>query len=187
MHTLLYESHDLRIEHSQNASSAATMQVHHYYSLIYLPVADGYYHIEGYRYPVSSGAILLLQPSEAYLPHLQSTHEQFLIQFTENALHKNIPSLHLQLTEDYQNFFRMLFSQLLSSASTIGTSVLTIALSLLTDHHFPAISSKNLSYSIQPLIQYINQNLSSDLSITDLCEQLHLPEPHLSRRFLPDS
>ena len=182
-------SHDLHIDVT-TTSAANQFAVDARYKLIYFYSADSFCHVEGIRYPLTSGNLLLLRPLEAYTTP-NSPCKQITFSFSARTLALIDPSGQLQHLLDiqtsplycpqkeYQTFFRLLLTQNIAQ----NQAILCVALSTLMSLPQPTSRHAPLSFLLQPFLQHINQHLTSNLDIDELCAQFNITRSYLYSRF----
>ncbi|MBQ7916906.1 MAG: helix-turn-helix domain-containing protein [Firmicutes bacterium] len=185
------------------------MHVHSYYELNYFVSCKGYYDIEGVRYPVFPGCILLIRPNEAHMPRIDTNvcYDRLTYNFSPRILEEldpdgllknfmdNLPSPQILLPAEYDLFFKQLFQSLpgLNGASpdaqrSFSLSILTVALLELrsiynTSPDTSLAPGNSISDVIRDVLLYMNDHLTEELSLDDLCRRFGLSKSYLNRCF----
>lgn len=184
------------------------LHVHDACELYYLIRGSGYYVTEGTRYEFTPGMILLMRPGESHqsVRFDNSPYTRMSIHFHPSVVDSLDPERHvlrtfynrtmgtrnyydreiLKNTHIYQYLDKMTVP--CSNSYNQSTQVLSYLLPVLTelgevfDKEIASTADKN-TLIIHDILDYINQNLSSPLSIDLICEKFFITKTQLYRVF----
>ncbi len=189
-------------------SNQEELHVHDACELYYLIKGSGYYVTEGTRYEFTPGMILLMRPGESHqsVRFDDSPYTRMSIHFHPSVVDSLDPERHLLRsfynrtmgTRNYYNreilkntnVYHYLEKMTVPCSSTYAqsTQVLSFLLPLLTElgeifdkDVAPAVDKNTLI--IHDILDYINQNLSSPLSIDLICDKFFITKTQLYRMF----
>ncbi len=187
------------------AGSDDTFYIHTHTNveLLYFVSGKGTYYVEGSKYPLSPGDLLLVRPGEAHFvePDLSQDYDRIVLNFDptlfsaldpEEALlhpfvqreagkHNRYTAAHFD-THQYQKYLFDMFQcendrlSLLANLILLLREIDTAFLRVDLD----SVSPNAVEYEI---IRYINQNLHREISIQELSEQFFLSRAQLCLRF----
>ena len=207
-----YDTPDLFLDCKRNNPGTFTqfsMHVHNLYELDYIASGSGYYYIEGTQYPIFPGCILLIRPIDAHRTHVNTDtlYERATFQFSSELLNEIDPSGTLkqfvdemtvpQITPpaEYESFFKQLFQgvweiknepepyQKNSIRSTISIALIALR-QLLTASATEYVSTGiSISDTIRNILAYINQHLTEEFTLDDLCKRFGISKSYLNKRF----
>lgn len=179
-----------------------SMHTHATAELFYFVGGRAVYHIEGSSYTLQPGDILLMRPSEAHYVEQDPTvpYERICLNFETTILNALDPeNTLLRPYYDREAGKRNLY-RTAATGDTVCRSYLdsilkaedrlkAIANLILLLRHVGSMFEKDNQAGSQPdtleyrIVRYINQNLSGELSIQDLCAQFYISRAQLCRRF----
>lgn len=207
-----YDTPDLFVDCKHNEPGTLTqfnMHIHNLYELDYITSGRGYYHIEGTKYPIFAGCILLIRPIDAHMTQVNTDtlYERITVHFSADTLKEldssgileqfinELPAPQITPPNSYESFFKQLFLSL----NTLNAEPLpyqkrmivsTVFLALSTLRHIQSISPEppvvlgiSISDTIRDIMIYINQHLAENLSLDDLCKQFGISKSYLNKRF----
>lgn len=179
------------------------MRSHEYYEIYCFLAGDAEYCVEGRRYFLQPGDLILLCKGEVHHYELNSrgTYERIGVHFdlpdlqdTFNKAHLLSPFLN-RSSGSFNHYPAQLFPnrqwlfylQKISQAQN-RMDALCYLLPLLMDiaecfpvlQKSPPVAERDPA---SPIIKYINQNLSEDLSLDKLCHQFFVSKTHINRLF----
>lgn len=179
-----------------------SMHTHATAELFYFVQGRAVYHIEGNSYTLQPGDILLMRPSEAHYVEQDSTvpYERICLNFEttllgtldpENTLlrpyyDREAGKRNLYRTAGTKNTVcRTYLDHILVAEDRLQAIANLILLlrqvgSMFAQDNEAGSQPDTLEYRI---VRYINQNLSSELSIQELCAQFYISRAQLCRRF----
>lgn len=180
------------------------LHIHDDYELYCFISGDAYFVIEGNRYPLTPGCIVIIRPSEFHRVYVSSSvpYERFVVQFSKKLINSFdrdgtllIPYHDRPLGRDNlyppSKFNGILPIDLLNTAAEKenDTAVVRIkvisSLIMLLSRILVAFrdSQGNSAELLTPerIIDYISRNLNSDLSLSTLSGKFFMSESQLSR------
>lgn len=188
--------------HEPQESRKFSMHTHTTAELFYFVEGEAVYHIEGNSYTLQPGDILLMRPSEAHYieqdPDLP--YERICLNFETTIFSALDPENNL--LRPY--YGREAGKRNLYRTANIGNAPFRTYLDniLRTDNRLDAIANlilllcriggmyeRDNAIGAQPdtleyrIVRYINQNLSKELSIEELCDKFYISRAQLCRRF----
>lgn len=183
---------------------------HEFYKLLFLVSGNGGYSVEGKRYLLKSGDVVLIGSQCVHRPEFESgmPYERIILYISPDFLQQQ-SSPDCDLTECFLESFghvlrpdeklrRHLFSFALNlerelSDSRYGRTILcnSILLRLLVEInrsiHYDAVQKPApmlpKSKRISDIVHYLDTHLTEDLSIDDVAEKFYLSRYHMMRRF----
>ena len=203
-----YKDKDFSLSHSlDTAPDPAQFRMHtHTTTEIYCFVkGQGIFHIEGNSYPLESGDLLIMKPSESHYIALDCSqpYERIVLNFNTEYLQQIDPEGQLltpilnrksgkhNLYKGYEFRAGNCFHYFESMESPIGNQRINILSAL-----FPLLNELYGIYSsrtedpeegVDPLphriIRYINKNLSSPIRLETICQKFYISKSQLCRMF----
>lgn len=180
--------------------------IHDYYEIFCFVKGDANYSVEGNLYKLQTGAIMIMRSLETHklVINSSSEYERYVLNFSPSVLSamglsKNLLSAfkdreigqkNLYLPSEFSHvsplsFFEKIFleSKVINSAD----AVLSNLVSLLCQINL-AFSKKDEQERCEnqlerDIIWYVNENLTSDISINDVAKYVHLSPSQVSRIF----
>lgn len=179
-----------------------SMHTHTTAELFYFVSGRAVYHIEGNSYRLQPGDILLMRPSEAHYIDQDPTvpYERICLNFEPTILAAMDPENtlirayydreagkqnHYRLTGEKAAVFREYLDNILKSRDRL----MAIANLILLLRVVEELYDRGNTAGSQPdtleyrIVRYINDNLSKELSIQELCAQFFISRAQLCRRF----
>lgn len=207
-----YNTPELVVDHKHDAPGTYVqppMHIHNHYELTYLVSGRGNYYIEGTQYPVFAGGLLLIPPITAHVSRLDlsNVYERVIIQFSPELLDELDPTGTIKtfLTasapallippSSYEVFFKRLYQQiarLKNDPIAYQKSTLLNILSLIlftlrniqsTSATAPVATGDSISDTIRNILEYINEHLTQEFTLDDLCKQFGISKSYLNKRF----
>ena len=209
-HTPIFTSADLAFHHTlteEPARELFPMHAHTSYELYHFIRGNAFYMVEGNRYALTPGCVLLMRPSETHCLVINENepYERIAIHFTHGALLTAVPTGALFAPFDD----RPLGQYNLYTEGDIGSSFITDCLTGIgfADNPNPRLSitcallaalerigtTFRQGAHFQPnttenrraaeIVEYINGNLFEQLSLTRLCDRFYISKAQLNRIF----
>lgn len=188
------------INHTRDdAFPSFSMHTHTFAELYCFLGGRGVYHVEGNRYPLSPGDILLMRPAEAHYIEVDPTvpYERLVINFDIGILDQLEPGNKLLRpyfdrkagTRNHYPADPACTALLKAMTAPDGSRAtilanLVLILQLLCRRFGETAAAEAAPNSVEyRMIRYINQNLHRELSIRMLCDRFFLSRAQLCRRF----
>jgi AraC-like DNA-binding protein len=207
-----YVGEDVYFHHSIDqvpCSDNFAMHTHEMCEIYYFISGKGSYHVEGSFYPLEPGCLMLMRPAEAH--HLQVTpelpYERMALNIFPDAIRDIDPNgllfeafyerdsgqLNMYTPDEFQdaNYKRYLVSmcrggkndterrlQIMANVPPLLCEIRTVFLRKKPDAWSPAVND-----TVRHLVQFINGNLYSDLSLEQISTQFFFSKAHLNRMF----
>ena len=173
--------------------------VHDAYELLYLTKGEATYTVEGKAYRISKGSLVITKPLKVHAVTFlaPSEYERYDILFDDKVLSSNVCSM-LPSKLDVLHFagnsmIAELFKKFDYYCSVLPGDVLQSVLSHLTEEILlnAYIASRDIqertSYTTNPLVKqavtYIERHLTEPLTVSDVCQQLHITQSYLLHLF----
>lgn len=179
------------------------MHTHEWYEIYSIFGGKGVFKIEGNRYPLENGDILIMRSMESHCIEINSDvpYTRLSIHFSPeifSGIDKN-GSLFLPFTEresgtlnlyrqsDFKSdAYKIFIKKIITDSDDRRLQTLVNLLALLNEISiaFASRSIENTNDSLDcRIIRYINHNLSTDITLNELCEEFFISKPHLCRIF----
>lgn len=206
-----YLMEDFRLFHLKDAQGAKIdYHYHEFYKLLFLVSGTGGYSIEGKRYLLNAGDIVLVGKHCVHRPEFESgkNYERIILYISPEFLERQ-STMDCNLTDCFsgknghvlrpnESAKKYLFSQINSMENTLndtryGRTVLSnsILLKVLVEigrgmyekqgEQPGPVLPKNKR--IQEIMRYLDEHLTEDISIDHLAEKFYLSRYHMMRRF----
>ena len=180
--------------------------IHDTYELFCLVRGNVDYMVEGRLYKLSEGAIMLMRPSESHSLIVNSSekYERYVMNFKTTFLYdfgfskqllapfrkRELGEKNMYLSSEFKHVSPLFYFESMFLDSN-GASKREIALSALTALLCQLgtlfTGKKDIKTKKAPiekeLIEYVNQNLTGDITISSLAEKMHLSQSQLCRLF----
>lgn len=176
-----------------------TMHTHTFAELYCFLGGQGVYHVEGNRYELSPGDILLMRPAEAHYIDVDPDvpYERLYINFDIRIFDTLDPDGQLlrpffDRKAGCLNHYKAdpdCTARLLAMTDPSGSRATILANLILVLQQLCRRFGESAVKEVTPdsveyrMLRYINQNLHQDLSIASLCDQFFLSRAQLCRRF----
>ena len=200
-----YEGDGFSFSHSYDAEpkdSYFPLHIHDNHELFCLVKGDVGYIVEGRRYRLYPGTLLLMRSSESHklIVNSEAEYERYVINFTSDFLTQNgfdftilSPLFDRELGQknryspkDFSNLPPISFFEKLENEATVISpkcAVLSNLSSLLSSVNVAFLKKSNRDADESGIIAYINEHLTEELSVSDIAEFAHLSSSQLSRVF----
>ncbi len=211
-----YIPNNITIQHQYNAvpeTAAFQMHVHDHHELYYFLSGRGEFYVEGTRYLLEPGCMLLMQPGESHqvLISQGEPYERITVHFFDRMIdhvtsHKELlPILNRrpmgvgsfypadQLNQDmirncFQELQRLLDSGLYQEPHQLHMVLFSYLLPIFWDlQHYYFQEGKNAKLPdddpINTIITYINGHLADDISVEQLSKQFFISKSTLNQKF----
>ncbi len=204
-HLSHYEGEDFSFSHSYDKEPKDCyfpLHIHDNHELFCLVKGDVGYIVEGRRYKLYPGTLLLMRSSESHKLIVNSTseYERYVINFSSDFLLKNgfdstilSPLFARELGQknryspkDFSNLSPISFFEKLEAESKIITpkcAVLSNLSALLCCINVAFLRKSNRDSDESGIISFVNENLTKDLTVSEIAEYAHLSPSQLSRVF----
>ncbi len=179
------------------------MHTHDRYEIFYFIGGKGKFHIEGSEYPLNSGDILLMRPTEAHYIEIDPSQPYERISFHfDAALLWDIDPKKLLLSPfrdreqgkynlftaaDFPNDDYLVYLRAVAKAGEDQRlQVVTNLLALLNELYNAAANrteSTTAESNAYKIVRYVNAHLLEDLSLESICKQFYISKPQLCRVF----
>lgn len=178
------------------------LHIHNNHELFCLVKGDVGYIVEGRRYKLYPGTLLLMRSSESHKLIVNSSleYERYVINFTSDFLTQNgfdgsilSPLVNRELGQknryspkDFQNIPPIMFFEKLEKEALVVSpkcAVLSNLSSLLSAINIAFLTKSSRDNDESGIISFVNENLTSDLSVEDIASFAHLSPSQLSRVF----
>ncbi len=201
-----YSDKDFSLSHSlTELPNPSEFQIHTHAQaeLYYFVRGRGVFRIEGNEYPLESGDLLVMQPTESHLilPNPKYPYERKDLHFNTEALRSidpegkllqavlnRKPGKHnLYKAGDFPGGSGRYFECMMSPHGDARMNILAGLIPLLNEmQHIHKTRSEDDSASDTMeyrVIRYINKNLSQPISLDDICSKFYLSKTQLCRLF----
>lgn len=206
-----YNTKELYIRHAIDShpdDKYFTMHVHERYEIYCFLSGDAEYLVEGSKYPLTPGSLLIMRPAESHKAKIKSSksYERFAINFSRSAIESIDPKHHLLTPFDNRPLGR---GNLYTEAELGEISVKRIFEKMCTNEKgdyerevkiltylFPLLDAMNEAYIkrgsaeyhppqslSEQIVTYVNLHLFEELSIPLLAEHFFLSTSQFSRIF----
>ena len=178
------------------------LHIHDNHELFCLVKGDVGYIVEGHRYKLYPGTLLLMRSSESHklIVNSPSEYERYVINFTSDFLLQNgfdstilTPLLQRELGQknryspkDFQNITPVYFFEKLENEAKIispKNAVLSNLSALLSSINIAFLKKNNKDTDEGGIIAFVNDNLTKNLSVEEIAAFVHLSPSQLSRVF----
>lgn len=200
-----YEGDGFAFSHSIDScpdDSLFPLHIHSCHELYCLIKGDVSYIVEGHKYKLYPGAILLARSSESHKLNIntQEEYERYVIHFTTDFivnggfsqklldpyLCRELGQKNRYLPNNFQDITPISFFEKTERECTVVDpcdAVRANLCALLSSINIAFLSKSNKETDEGNLIAYINENLTTDVSISDIAAYAHLSPSQLSRVF----
>lgn len=181
------------------------MHTHITCEIYYFISGKGTFNIEGTKYILQSGDILIMNDTESHFIEISpdSTYERCAINFKKDfvrlidkkgflleAFENRQPGEHNLYrrqnfkNENYLEFLQNMMDDSPEKELQISINLLSLLGEIRTAYYkTKAIETPHLKTDINKIIRYIVKNLDSSLSLDMICEHFYISKPHLCRVF----
>lgn len=178
------------------------MHIHRDHEIFCLVRGKVGYMVEGRKYRLYPGTVLLMRSSESHklIVNESEEYERYVINFSTDFLVKNgfdisllSPYLNRELgqknrylVKDFGIFSPIYFFEKIEKEAQVvlpKDAVLANLCSLLSAINVAFLSKSNSESEDGSIISYINENLTNDVSIAEIASHMHLSPSQLSRVF----
>ncbi len=200
-----YEGDSFSFSHSCDSEpkdSYFPMHIHDNHELFCLVKGKVGYIVEGHRYKLYPGTVLLMRSSESHklIVNEQEEYERYVINFSTDFFTKNGFDLSIlapyfnrelgqknrYLPKDFDGITPLQFFEKTEREAKIispQSAVLSNFSALLSSINVAFLNKEARDSEEGSIISYINDNLTKDLSITQIADFAHLSPSQLSRIF----
>ena len=204
-----YSFEDIYIRHARDDEPDAksfTMHIHDKCEIYFFVSGDVEYLVEGSKYPLCEGSLMIIRPAEAHAPKIngKSTYERYAVNFPLELVKNIDPELRLltpftaralgkdnmfSSSEFDVKLVNKLFSEMCSDNDdytrrlTINTHLITL-LDIINRAWNDKKKSKGKKKSLSEcIVIYVNEHLTEDISVPLLAQQFYLSTSQLGRIF----
>jgi len=208
LHTFRYQTDGLFL--SQNLTEvpipdAYRMHTHQDIEIYYFVRGKGTFHIEGSAYPLESGDLLVMYPSESHYIELNCgyPYERKVLNFspdlfssidpdgilTKAILMRKPGMFNRYKSSDFQNGSCLhYFNSMMSEDGDVKTNILAGLMALLNElyhiHSKRFIETESEPESVEHrIIRYINNNLETPITLDSICQNCFISKSQLCRLF----
>lgn len=196
--------HYLREDKPNPKSTGFTVHTHLFNELYYFVSGKAVFRIEGTRYPLHPGDILIMRHAESHSLEIDGSepYERISLRFDSELIRSIDPSMRLlHAFSDRElgksNLFtpsdfstplcEMLAEGMMEKTDNPRQQIISMLIPMLNELSQAYEKKKaNPSDSEEPsrrIIDYINRHLSDDLSLDHICERFYISKPQLCRIF----
>ena len=203
-----YKDKDFTLSHSLDATpdpARFNMHTHTTIEIYYFLKGQGVFHIEGNEYPLESGDLLLMKPSESHYIDLDCSYpyERIVLNLNTEYLRQIDPEGYLlrpilDRKSGKRNLYRShefrtgscahYFDSMFSPVGNSRINILSALLPMLNEVYCIFITrTDDDDDGTDPLphriIRYINKNLSGAIHLEDICQKFYISKSQLCRLF----
>lgn len=181
-----------------------SMHTHSHAELFIFLGGGGTFHIEGTEYPLESGDVLVMSPTESHYIELDCSrpYERIAIHFDPNMFQTLDPegfllkpildrkpgTLNLYKSNELQNGSDHYWKLMESPAGDPRLNVLTGMIGLLNELYRLYLTKDVQDHTAgntveYQIIHYLNTNLSTNISLDDICQKFYVSKSQLCRLF----
>ena len=206
MQRFYYNENNILVHHSIDEIPNPNdfyMHAHDYLELYYFISGKGQYIVEGTRYDLTSGDILVMMPSEAHMLQIEPImpYERITVQFTPDIF-SSIASSDLlraflrrplgQLNQYHQNdFIEKCFKNMTNTRENADCYTRTLAyllpivyeLGKAYDERSDTFEYQESSSGANNIIGFVNTNLFNDISVDSIAKHFYLSRSQINRIF----
>lgn len=182
------------------STSKFNMHTHDNYEIFCFLSGNAKYFVEGNIYPLKQGDILIMKKAEAHslLINNHSPYERIVVNFNSDAIAENmrtklvsfLDSRPLGINNRYSasifsetNWIYYLEKICKNEDINQKSLYLTVLLSELYERFFEIKTQEASSGGIMDIVKYINNHLSSELSLDIICKRFFISKSHINRKF----
>ncbi len=196
--------HYKRNEKEECKEVGFSVHTHIFNEFYYFISGKAVFRIEGTRYPLHPGDILIMRHAESHSLEIDESepYERLSLHFSPELIRQIDPSLYLlhayndrELGEN--NLFtpsdfstplcEMLSEGMMQKSENPRQQILAMLIPILNELSVAYENKKNSPYELDApsrrIIDYINSHLSDDLSLKHICERFYISKPQLCRIF----
>lgn len=206
-----YNTHKFLFGHARSGVIDIDFHLHDGFEIYYLISGDVNYFVEKKIYELKKGDVIITNKSEIHKPHFKSdkTYERIIVQFSKdipilfgtdnynllncfNNRQKGENNL-IRLNRDIHEELLVLFDKLEKTShdknpsDKILRNTYLIQILVLLNNNFVNTNNSdintNIPRKISPILDYINENLNSDLSLNSIEEIFFINKYYFSRLF----
>ena len=204
-----YSFEDIYIRHARDDEpdeKSFTMHIHDKCEIYFFVSGDVEYLVEGSKYPLCEGSLMIIRPAEAHTPKIngKSTYERYAVNFPLELVKNIEPELRLltpftaralgkdnmfSSSEFDVKLVNKLFSEMCSDNDdysrrlTINTHLITL-LDIINRAWNDKKKSKGKKKSLsERIVIYVNEHLTEEISVPLLAQQFYLSTSQLGRIF----
>lgn len=181
-------------------TSMFMMHTHEDYEIYCFLKGSAKYFVEGNIYPLNPGDILIMKKAEAHslLINRCIPYERIVINFSFDALlgdsakeiisfidNRPLGKHNLYSAEKFTEYNWLYYLNKICDSTDINEQklYLTVLLNELYLNHSKTSSKNVIKDEIVDILEYINHNLASNITLDYLCEHFYLSKTHLIRKF----
>lgn len=203
-----YNDEDFGLSHSYSPvpdQSRFVLHTHSKAELYYFVSGSGVFHIEGSDYPLASGDLLLMQSAESHYIELDKSkpYERRVLHFNMDALKDIDPTgcllrpfldrppgkQNLYRANCFQggsceHYFRAMMNPSPDPRISIFAGLIPLLCELCRLQSAPLYASQATQDPVgYRIIQYLNQNIETNISLDDICQKFYISKSQLCKIF----
>ena len=185
------------------APSDFKMHTHETYELYYFESGSGIYRVEGTPYPLKSGDILIIRPTEVHYIDISESkpYTRLSVNFKAELINKIDPNgrllapfnnrklgtYNLYRAENFKNSaYGVFIKNIITDSRDRRVQTITNLLPLLNEisYAFKSVTETEINKSLDNrIINYINRHISESITLDDICRKFYISKTHLCRIF----
>lgn len=201
-----YRDEDINMHYSRDGKPVPSdfkMHTHESYELYYFAGGNGIYRVEGTRYPLQKGDILIMRPSEAHYIDIMDNkpYTRLSVNFKANLFSyidpdgkllapfngRKIGTFNRYRAENFKSdAYSVFIKNIMTDSPDRRVQTITNLLPLLNEIYlaFGSVTETEINKSLDSrIISYINRHISEDITLDAICEKFYISKTHLCRIF----
>ena len=201
-----YSDKDISMHYScdeKPVPSDFKMHTHEEYELYYFESGSGVYRVEGTKYPLESGDILIIRPTEVHYIDITDNkpYTRLSVIFKPELLNRIDPdgkllepfnnrklgTYNLYRAENFKSgAYSVFIKNIITDSQNRRVPTITNLLPLLNEisSAFASVTETEINKSLDSrIISYINRHILENLTLDDICEKFYISKSHLCRIF----
>lgn len=175
---------------------------HNMYEIIYIKCGSGTFFVEGSKYAINPGCLLVFRPREFHCIHVaeNTPYERLVVHFDENTVFEN-SALLLDIFNNRELGVKNIYPEIQPSAvetferisscmalneperSIMAKLILNELLVVLHNDFSSSIQGDTGGQLITKIVHYINENISQPFRLEELAERFFISKYHLGHIF----
>ena len=201
-----YRDEDIDMHYSRDGKPVPSdfkMHTHEMYELYYFVGGNGIYKVEGTRYPLQKGDILIMRPAEAHYIDITDNkpYTRLSVNFKANLFSyidpdgkllapfngRKIGTFNRYRAENFKSdAYSVFIKNIMTDSPDRRVQTITNLLPLLNEIYlaFGSVTETEINKSLDSrIISYINRHISEDITLDAICEKFYISKTHLCRIF----